>query len=470
MSIDVDELRRVEGFELLTEERLRQLAARGREVQYEKGDFVFRQGEIAETVYILFDGDLETYVTTDGRDVLTTAHHREHTLIGVVSALTGEPFLATTRALAPSRVGAIAAADFRQATRQETRFEQSVLQLFGPVYARMEAELRQREKLAALGVLAAGLAHELNNPASAARRTASELGARVRELQEGVLRLGELGAGPEELRAFAALALEARDGVRPLSALSALEASDREQEVVDRLEQLGVANAWELASTLVTSGLDEAWLDRVAAAAGEGRLEPALAWIGSGLAAGTLVGELDDATERIAELVQAVKEYSYMDRAPEQDIDVHEGIERTLTILGHKLKQGTVAVERDYDPAVPRITAYASELNQVWTNLLDNAIGAVAGDGTITVRTRPREDSVIVEVVDDGPGVPEEIQSRVFEPFFTTKEVGEGTGLGLEIAYRIVTDHHRGEIRLESRPGETRFIVRLPVNGVRSGE
>ena len=159
-----------------------------------------------------------------------------------------------------------------------------------------------------------------------------------------------------------------------------------------------------------------------------------------------------------------------MDRAPEQDVDVHDGIERTITILGHKLKDAQVSVERDYDEAAPRITAYASELNQVWTNLLDNAIDAVGGSGTIAVRTRAREDAIVVEVVDDGPGIPEDIQSRVFEPFFTTKDVGEGTGLGLEIAYRIVVDHHRGEIRLESRPGETRFLVRLPVNGVRRSE
>jgi signal transduction histidine kinase len=468
VSIDVEELRRVEGFELLAEARLRQLAARAQELHYETGDFVFRQGELAETVYILLDGDLETYVTQDGRDVLTTAHHRHHTLIGVVSALTGEPFLATTRALAPSRVAGIAAVDFRQATRQETRFEQSVLQLFGPVYARMEAEQRQREKLAALGGLAAGLAHELNNPAAAARRTAAELGTRVRQLQEGVLRLGELGASPEQLRALAALALEARETERPQ--LAALEASDREQELGDVLERHGVADGWDLASELVSAGLDARWVERVAEAAGDDRLPAALGWLGAGLTAGTLVRELDDATERISELVQAVKEYSYMDRAPEQDVDVHDGIERTLTILGHKLKQGTVRVERDYDRSAPRITAYASELNQVWTNLLDNAIGAVDGDGTITVRTRAREDGVLVEVVDDGPGIPAEIQTRVFEPFFTTKEVGEGTGLGLEIAYRIVVDHHRGEIKLESHPGETRFVVRLPVNGVRRGE
>jgi signal transduction histidine kinase len=468
--MDAAELREVEGFDMLAARKLEELAEKARELRLETGDFLFRQGEPADTVYVFLEGDLETFVTSDGREMMTTAHHRPQTLIGVVSALTGDPFLATTRALAPSRVAAIAAADFRRATRQETRFEQSVLQLFGPVYARAEAERQQREKLAALGSLAAGLAHELNNPASAARRSAAEIGARVRELQEGVLRLGELGATPEELRALAALALEARDAERPRSALSALDASDQEEELASALRRHGVADPWELAATLVASGLDEAWIERVAAAAGVERLEPALGWIASGLAAGALVGELGEATERIAELVQAVKEYSYMDRAPEQDVDVHDGIERTLTILGHKLKGGGVTVERDYDPAAPRITAYASELNQVWTNLLDNAIAAVGGDGTITVRTRAREDAVVVEVVDDGPGIPQEIQSRVFEPFFTTKDVGEGTGLGLEIAYRIVVDHHRGEIRLESRPGETRFVVRLPVDGVRRSE
>ena len=468
--MDAAELRAVEGFDMLGDRKLADLALKAQELHLEAGDFLFKQGEPADTVYVFLEGDLETFVTSDGRDMMTTAHHRPGTLIGVVSALTGDPFLATTKALAPSRVAAIAAVDFRAATRQETRFEQSVLQLFGPVYARMEAELRQREKLAALGGLAAGLAHELNNPASAARRTAAELGTRVRELQEGVLRLGELGATSEQLRALAELALEAGEGERRSGALTALEASDREEELASALRRHGVADPWELAPTLVDTGLDEAWVERVAAAAGDERLGAALAWLASGLAAAALVGELDEATGRIAELVQAVKEYSYMDRAPEQDVDVHDGIERTLTILGHKLKHAQVSVERDYDEAAPRITAYASELNQVWTNLLDNAIDAVGGSGTITVRTRAREDAIVVEVVDDGPGIPEEIQSRVFEPFFTTKDVGEGTGLGLEIAYRIVVDHHRGEIRLESRPGETRFLVRLPVNGVRRSE
>jgi signal transduction histidine kinase len=465
--MDVEELRRVEGFDMLGDERLEELALRAEELRLEPGEYLFRQGEPADTVFVLLDGDLETFVTSDGRDMMTTAHHRLKTLIGVVSALTGEPFLASTRALAPSRVAAIAAADFRRATRQETRFEQSVLQLFGPVYQRMEAELRQAEKLAALGGLAAGLAHELNNPASAAQRSAADLGGRVRELQDGLARLGELGVEAGELRSLAALAAEARGAERAPAAVSALEASDREEELAGWLRRRGVADPWELAPTLVAAGLDEAWLERVAAATGEERLAPALAWIAAGLAASTLVVELEDATGRISRLVQAVKEYSYMDRAPEQEIDVHEGIEQTLTMLGHKLKEGTVGVRRDYEVELPRITAYASELNQVWTNLLDNAIAAVDGSGTITVRTRRREDGVLVEIVDDGPGIPADIQSRVFEPFFTTKEVGQGTGLGLEIAYRIVVDHHRGDIQVESRPGETRFAVRLPVDGAR---
>ena len=458
---------------MLGDARLEELALRAQELRLEPGEYLFRQGEPADTVFVLLEGDLETFVTSDGRDMMTTAHHRLRTLIGVVSALTGEPFLASTRALAPSRVAAIAAADFRRATRQETRFEQSILQLFGPVYQRMEAELRGREKLAALGRLAAGLAHELNNPAvggaahgrpSSARACATSRRARHASASSARRRR----SWPRSPRSRWRRARRER----PPAAVSALDASDREEELAAWLGAHGVADPWELASTLVgrrpRRGLARARRRRDDRRAARGARS---AWIGAGLAASTLVGELGEATGAhlgARDRGQGVQLHGSRaragDRRARRDRE-HPDDARPQAEGGQRRPS-----QRDYDPDAPRITALASELNQVWTNLLDNAIAAVAGNGTITVRTRRRDDGVVVEVEDDGPGIPEEIQSRVFEPFFTTKDVGEGTGLGLEIAYRIVVDHHRGEIRVESRPGETRFVVRLPVNGARKSE
>jgi len=231
----------------------------------------------------------------------------------------------------------------------------------------------------------------------------------------------------------------------------------------NRLREHDIANSWKLASTLVTSGLDISWLENVQENVGDSLLGNVLFWIDVTLQELELLDEIEHSTVRISTLVQAVKDYSYMDQAPLQEIDVHQGIENTLTILSHKLKQGVV-VTREYDCDVPRISAYGSELNQVWTNLIDNAIDAMNGQGEIWIRTSCESDFLLVEIADNGPGIPGEIQAHIFEPFFTTKGVGKGTGLGLHIAYRVVVEQHQGDIRVVSKPGDTRFQVRLPMN------
>ena len=244
--------------------------------------------------------------------------------------------------------------------------------------------------------------------------------------------------------------------------LDHLARSDQEDSVANWLDTHGVPNAWDIAPTFVSAGLDSAWLAKVAdALPADGRVD-ALCWLEARLNLKSLIGQIEQTTGRIGELVKSVKSYSYMDQSPMQEVDVHEGIESTLVMLGHKLKNVTLV--RAFDRTIPRIPAYGSELNQVWTNLIDNAIDAVNGTGKICVGTSFEHDQVVVEIMDNGAGIPVDVQGRIFEPFFTTKSVGTGTGLGLVISNRIVGDRHGGEIEFESQPGETRFKVRLPVN------
>ncbi len=238
--------------------------------------------------------------------------------------------------------------------------------------------------------------------------------------------------------------------------------SDQAEAIGNWLNAHGLADAWDLAPTFVNAGLDIAWLDDLTKKIPPASHADALGWLEARLNLKSLVTQVEQSTGRVAELVRAVKSYSYLDQSPMQEVDIHEGIENTLTMLGHRMKNVTLV--RAYDRSMPRIMAYGSELNQVWTNLIVNAIDAVNGTGKICIGTSLEDDQLIVEIVDNGPGIPAEVQSRLFEPFFTTKSVGTGTGLGLVISNRIVGDRHGGEIEFESRPGETRFKVRLPIN------
>jgi signal transduction histidine kinase len=266
-----------------------------------------------------------------------------------------------------------------------------------------------------------------------------------------------------QLEALADLAGRALERRKAAPQLSPLEASDREDELAGWLEDHGVAESWEIAPTLVAAGLDAAWLEELAKVLPPRHLGAGLTYPVRALESDSLLDEITEATGRISELLASVKQYTQMDRAPLQTFDVHEGLDATLTMLGHKLGDG-IDLVRDYDRSLPHIAAFPGELNQVWTNLIDNAVDAMDGHGTLTVRTRPGiDDRLVVEIRDTGPGVPDEVRSRIFEPFFTTKPMGKGTGLGLDIAWRIVVGRHRGDIRLESVPGDTRFQVVLPV-------
>jgi len=322
--------------------------------------------------------------------------------------------------------------------------------------------ISQRERLQALGSLSAGLTHELNNPAAAAVRATSALRDRVAGMRH---KLGVIAAGPykrDTLEALVQLQERTADQVAKATPLSPLEASDREDALADWFDDHDIAGGWQLAPTFVQAGLDTDWLDQVAAAVDEHTLEGAIRWLNYTVETELLMNEIQDSTTRITHLVDAAKQYSQIDRAPYQVADVHELLDSTLMMLSGKIGSG-IRVVKEYDRTLPNIPAYPSELNQVWTNLIDNAVSAMAGEGELTVRTALDGDQLLVEFRDTGPGVPAEIRDRIFDPFFTTKPVGKGTGLGLSLSYGIVKKHG-GRIEVDSEVGRgTRFRVTVPI-------
>jgi len=347
-------------------------------------------------------------------------------------------------------------------SKVHTLWEQQKLRDLELAYLQQEVMLRQSERLATLGRLSAGMAHELNNPAAVARQGAEQLRTSIAQLERAQYALGKVDLSDDQQRVVAALEEEAERRVKTASELDPITRSDLEQNVEDWLEQHGVTDPWEHASILVGMGLCAAELEDLTGNFDAAQTPLVIEYFGSKFTAYTLLQEIGHGTKRITEIVKALKGYSYMDQAPIQMLDVHDGLNDTLVMLSSKLRDG-ITVNVDFAPDLPRVEAYGSELNQVWTNLIDNAIAAMDNNGSLEVKTYRDEDWVVVEIADSGPGIPIETQKKIFDPFFTTKAPGEGTGLGLSISHSIIVEKHEGQISVCSKPGDTRFTIKLPL-------
>ncbi|WP_329242633.1 ATP-binding protein [Actinoallomurus sp. NBC_01490] len=463
-TLSPDELRTLFLFEKLTDDQLAWVSANGEVEEYAEGTKVLTEGDPATCFYVLLSGTLRMTRVVHGDELEMLRSEQRGSYCGATQFLMGQRgeqrYSASVYALTDTAFFSLPAAEFGEKFGEWFPMAAHLLEGMFLGRRNTDAVVGQRERLLALGALSAGLTHELNNPAAAAVRATSSLRERVAGMRQKLAMLARKDIDPHLLEQLIDVQETLVKQVADAPKLTAMQTSDREDELSDWFEDHDIADGWDLAAVFVPAGITVERLDEVHAAVGEEFLNAALRWLGYAVETESLMGEIEDATTRISTLLAAAKQYSQMDRAPYQWIDVHDGLDSTLIMLSGKL--GHVEVVKDYDRSLPQIPAYAGELNQVWTNLVDNAVAAMNGDGRLTVRTARENDHLLVEVGDNGPGVPPELSQRIFEPFFTTKPVGEGTGLGLDISWRIVVKKHRGDLRVRSEPGDTRFQVLLP--------
>ena len=463
-------LRQVPLFAELSEEQLAWISGEGTEVRLAPGQRIASQGDPADGFYVILEGETEWTRRVGGREFHAVTLRAGEIFAELILFLEA-PYPTTGRALTGVRLFKLEPDSFWGMLAICPQVLRSVLRVPTERSQIHESVSQHQARLISLGNMAAGLAHELNNPAAAVRRSAyqarevfSSLSSRAFELSARLT--------SEQQNYVAGLPREVAKLAEEAPKLDVLAGSDLEDEVTDWLNERGVEDAWELAPTLVGVGVGTSWLNDLADRVPADSLEGVLSWLAVKVTGDGLLREIEDSSGRISELVGVVREYSYMDREPSrEEVDVHEGLENTLTILDYEIQKGGVAVLREYDPNLPRIAAYGDELNQIWTALLDNATDAARetageGPGQIELRTAREDGRVLVEISDDGPGIPEEIMNRIFEHFFTTKEVGSGIDLGLDIARRAV-ERHGGDIRAVSGPNGTRIEVRLPVEAAR---
>jgi signal transduction histidine kinase len=461
-----DELRTLFLFEKLSTEQLTWLCANGWIKVFQPGP-VYTEGDPATCFYVLIEGTVVLSRRVGPDDVETTRTSQRGVYAGAWRSYLGnnapDTYNNSMRVTERSRFFVLDAPLFAQAMRDWFPMAVHLLEgLFYGMQSNNEA-INQRERLLALGSLSAGLTHELNNPASAAVRATAALRERIAGMRHKLAIIASGKKHPIAFEPLIALQEEAAELVAKAPTLTPIEAGDAEDEIGEWLEDHDIARAWDVAPTLVQAGIGVPWLEKVADTVPDGTLDGAIKWLYYTVETELLMTEIRDATTRVSTLVGAAKQYSQLDRAPFRTVDVHELLDSTLTMLGAKLTG--VKVVKEYDRGVPKIPAYPAELNQVWTNLIDNALDAMDGRGTLTVRTSSDGECLTVEIGDSGPGIPPEIQGRIFEQFFTTKPVGEGTGLGLDISWRIVVNKHHGDLTVISVPGDTRFRVRLPLAG-----
>jgi signal transduction histidine kinase len=456
--MNLNDLRKSPLFEGLSDEELQRLMDMAEPVSLQAGGILIRQGEPGDAAYVVIRGEFEIEKRS-GQSVIKIDVRNPGDVVGEMALLSRASRNATVIAKTDATTLRIPREAFEKLLLSSSTAALAVLRWVIARLTQNESLLHQQEKMAALGTLSAGLAHELNNPAASAQRNAAELGRTLVKLQVLTHQIETKANRENQAGWLNAFMLEASRRFSNPVKLDALEKIDRVDQLQTWLEGNEIESAWDLAPAMVNFGWTIEELEQLKDSS---LFAQSLQWLGIACLTLARVQEIQQAAERLSQIVQAMKSYTYLDQAPLLEVDVHDGLESTLVIMQHKLKRG-VTVHRKYAPGLPRIQAYASELNQVWTNIIDNAVDAMHGKGEITIKTYPTDDHVVVEITDNGPGIPPNIQSRIYEPFFTTKPPGKGTGLGLHISHDIVVNRHHGQLSLESRPGETKFKVTLPI-------
>ena len=458
--MNIQDLRKSPLFNGLSDQELQQLMDNAKPVSLRAGEILMKQGDPGDSAFVVVKGEFEIQKQS-GQSLIKIDVRNPGDVVGEMALLSSGQRNATVISKTDSETLCISQEVFENLLSTSSSASLAVLHWVMSRLTQNEALLHQQEKMASLGTLSAGLAHELNNPAAAAQRSASQLKETQSKWLDLTHQMEVVAFQENQTDWFNGFMQDASRRFESPLKLDALEKIDLVDQLQTWLEANGTESAWELAPTMVNFGWNIEVLEKLNGELPQSLFHLSIQWLGTGCLMTSLLSEVLQTTERISQIVRAVKSYTYLDQAPLLEVDIHEGLESTLLIMQHKLRQG-VTIKREYSPNLPRIEAFASELNQVWTNIIDNAIDAMHGKGEIKIKTYQEDNRVIAEITDNGPGIPEEIQSRILEPFFTTKAPGQGTGLGLHISHDIVANRHHGQLLVESKPGQTKFKVILP--------